>query len=182
MRKPHVTITDKDRGYSKLVAEVATLKDQPYVKIGVLGETALEGKRVRLEDGTETTEDSVKLVDVATFHEFGGAGDHPPQRSFIRSTVDGNRAKYDALIKKLHADVMTFKLSINQALGLLGERIEADIRRTFTKNDWPPLANPDLSRAGRKKGNTKFKGHRPLIDTGQLWRSIRNLVVLKRDY
>ena len=63
------------------------------------------------------------------------------------------------------------KMDIDTALGLMGQLVEADIKATFTNNDWPALKDP--TRGGRNPDG----GAKPLIDTGQLRQSIRYQIV-----
>ena len=108
---------------------------------------------------------------VASFHEFGGANNRPPQRAFFRPTMDANRDEYNALLGRLLDGALAFKLTLKQALGLLGQRVQGDVKKAITDGspDWPPLAQSTIDR----KGSTK-----PLIDTGNLRQSITYKVEL----
>lgn len=181
-----VTITDKDRGYKKLQKVFSKQAEKPAaVRVGVQGSDAMQlhGK--------------VTVVDIATVHEFGSIDGRIPQRSFIRSTFDKNRAHYQKVINKIARDVLDEKLDAARALGLLGEKFVADIKAAIRAHIDPPLADSTIrARTGKIKnlaGNknqsaaTAAMAHldstgalpsgaiTPLIDTGRLINSIRSV-------
>lgn len=97
------------------------------------------------------------LIDVATFHEFGTK--NIPQRSFIRGNDHNNNRTYRAIIEELKDKIIFGTMKPAQALGLLGEKIRADIQSGIRKGLKPAL----------EEGTVKSKGSSiPLVDTGQL--------------
>lgn len=176
-----VRVTDKDHGYKAYLERLKKLHGRSYVKIGILGASALSPAKVRTPDGI--VDSKVSLVDVATFHEFG-AGNNP-QRSFIRSTMDAHKDYFRKLLVDQLFYVLAGKRPAKNALAILGEAIQAKMQGVFTDNDWAPLSAATIKhRANRtpsrkKAANETFAGTvRPLLDTGQLRRSIRYQVVM----
>lgn len=164
-------VFDKDLGYAAIRKQIRELVGLPYVAIGVQGESAMERKQGGGKPGPAT------VVDVATFHEFGVPADmgsqRIPKRSFIRATVDKNQKKYENVMSELGRQILNPKkaMDIDTALGLMGQLVEADIKASFTNNDWPALK--DTTRGGRNPDG----GAKPLIDTGQLRQSIRYQII-----
>jgi hypothetical protein len=123
-----------------------------HVKIGILEEAgAHQG------DGEVLT-----VADVASFHEFGT--ENAPERSFIRATINEQRDDLKTLSKKLQAAILTGKMSAKQALGLMGEKMQAEMINKINEGIEPELDPKTIKRKGSST---------PLIDTGQLKQSIR---------
>ncbi len=119
------------------------------VKVGVLG-----------AEGSDT-------VLVATYNEFGT--ETIPERSFLRSTMNTNRAKYRKGLQRALEAIIDGDLDPDRALGLIGLEIVKDIQATITELADPPNAEATI----RKKGSSN-----PLIDTGRLRQSIQFDVVV----
>ncbi len=153
-----VTVKDDRRRWDRLRR---ALKDKDSaVEVGVRG------------DGNERQGGGPSNVGLATIHEFGitieSTGVVIPQRSFIRSTMDDNKRKYQNLLKRFGAKVVAMDLKVDQAMDLVGLQVAADMRAKI-RNGIPP-ANADATIV--RKGSSK-----PLIDTGQLLGSITHKVV-----
>lgn len=147
MAKATVKIKLDTRKLDALVEAMRALSSQ-RVKVGVLGAAG--------------SENVVKAV----ANEFGTAD--IPERSFLRATFNAQRAAYvNALRRAVDAIVMR-RMTPQQALGLLGVRVVADVQQTITEIDTPPLAPSTVA----AKGSTQ-----PLIDTGRLRASIAFEVV-----
>lgn len=178
-------VKDTDHGYRATFGALSQIaKDRPYVKVGILGNTALAAKDERDSDGSIKSDAKLKLVDVATIHEFGGG--RIPQRSFIRSTFDKDKTKYRSFLRSQMEQIIQRKQTALAALELLGLKMASGIKNTFTSNDWKPLSKATVAARTRRNpsiatpSNDKFSGQRPLVDTGQLRRSIEHLVVAKK--
>lgn len=160
---PKSFVKDVDKGWAAFRKKA---KDgNARVKIGVQGEDALKAK----EGHDGKIELGLTVVQVATFHEFGveGNGVNIPERSFLRATIDENRAQYKALIRAAVRDVLTGKLTQGRALGIIGTKVQADVIRRIDDGIAPANAPATI----RAKGSSK-----PLIDTGQLKQSITYVV------
>lgn len=129
-----------------------------HVKIGILEEAGSH-------DGDDST---LTVADVASFHEFGttdaNGQTHVPERSFIRSSIDDKRSELREMAKKLQGMILTGKMTAKQALGLLGEKMQAEMIRKINEGIDPELDPATIKRKGSST---------PLIDTGQLKQSIR---------
>jgi hypothetical protein len=123
-----------------------------HVKIGILEEAGAH-------QGDDST---LTVADVASFHEFGTV--NTPERSFIRATVNEHRDELKTLSKKLQASILTGKMTAKQALGLLGEKMQAEMINRINEGIEPGLDPKTIERKGSST---------PLIDTGQLKQSIR---------
>jgi hypothetical protein len=95
-----------------------------------------------------------------------------PMRSFIRSTVDENAEKYQQAAAGLINRIVEGTLDKFTALQVMGEMIQADIKRKMRTIKSPPLKPETI----RRKGSDQ-----PLIDHGILLGSIRYVVNPKGD-
>lgn len=147
----------RDLGFTKLRERLVSL-GKPYVTIGV-----------HQEDRERTDEDggsSPSMALVASVHEFGTEDGRVPERSYIRSTMDGRRGEIADIMQKIEAKVAEGALTAEQGVGLLGEFLQGAVQKTLTDLRSPPLKASTIKR--RRNG-----GDNPLIDTGQLRAAIR---------
>lgn len=91
-----------------------------------------------------------------------------PERSFIRSTVDENEEKYYRKSESVMGKIIDGQLDKFQALSLLGQLVEGDIKSQIINLDSPPNAASTI----RKKGSAN-----PLVDKDFLGGAIRYAVV-----
>lgn len=174
MAKPGFRILkDQDNGFEAFFNGARSL-GHTRSKVGIQGQEAME--TVGDEDGGFGSLTRVKL---AVIHEFGakvkngfGRGIEIviPERSFLRSTADENRRKYELVMKRSVRKLVKAPLFFNAKAELfqLGERVRADVIRKI-KRRIPPPNKP--STIAQKKGEDV-----PLIDTGQLVGSISAVV------
>lgn len=150
----HVEVHKKGPGLAKLIKIVKQLEINPEVRIGIF-----EGHAGR--DGTG----ALTNVDLGIIHEFGTPNNRPPERSFLRSTADHKRAAWMDLMTRALQKVIDGKISVDTALGLVGQRASADVKRTITSGSGvpPPLSQVTIDRKGSS---------RPLVDSSQLLNSI----------
>lgn len=107
-------------------------------------------------------EDSdLSVATVGFFNEFGTST--IPERSFIRSTINGKSKEIKKVAAAQYKLVLNGKISNEKGLGILGAFTAGLIQQTFTSNDWPDNTQSTIN----KKGSS-----RPLVDTGQLRQSI----------
>lgn len=128
-------------------------------------------KKVRVgifadKGGSATYEGSdVTIAEVAAIHEYGSPRANIPQRSFLRSTVNGNKGEIAKLMKRIGKGVFKNKLTLDQGLDLLGIDLVSKVKKRITGN--PPIPPPLKPETIARKGSD-----RPLVDTGQLVNSI----------
>lgn len=145
MIKGSVEIEDKDLGMDELMREIQ--RDASQVDIGI------------------HADEDQQLIVIAAANEFGT--EHIPARSFIRSTVDENGQRYAQAAEGLLGRMVDGEISKFQALELMGQLIEADIKKKIVALHEPPNAPATI----RRKGSDN-----PLIDTGNMLQSIRYVI------
>lgn len=145
--------------WHRLAKRLKSVSDK-QVRVGIFGEKGGNGTY----EGSDIT-----IAEVAAIHEYGSRKARIPQRSFIRSTINENRAMIQNLLTRLGQGVVDGKLSDQQALELLGVQVSAMIRKKIT-------GTPPLSPALKPETIARKKSDRPLVDTGQLVNSITHVV------
>lgn len=147
------TFFDKKSGWDELFSAFEEAEDA-VVRVGFLRSEAHQGS-------------DMTVAKIAAIHEFGT--DTMPERSFMRSAIDGNKGKIQKTIDTLASKVIDGKMPQKQALGLIGEMIKGLMKQRITaqgpgvKGAWQ-----DISQATKdRKGSSKI-----LIDTGQMINSI----------
>ena len=105
-----------------------------------------------------------ELIRYAAVNEFGSADGHIPERSYLRSTVDRNGAKYAQLLTEAVEHAVDLSPNAQyEKLAQLGAIAAGDVQLTITELRSPPNAPSTI----RAKGSDN-----PLIDTGRLRQSI----------
>lgn len=153
-------VREVDRGWNQIRAQLKALKQgDSYVKAGVLGDAGAH-------EGSNLTN-----VDLALIHEFGTRDGRIPERSFIRSSFEHNRAEYIENLRKLIKGVYENKMTIPRALGIMGLKMASDMKKGITTGEGIPPPNAPATIAA--KGSS-----RPLVDRGRLVNSISHEVVV----
>lgn len=117
--------------------------------------------KVGLPKGSNNYPDGTSLIMVGTVHEFGSPINNIPQRSYLRSTVSGNRARYKTMHKKIANKIVEGEMDMTKGLKVIGLKVESDVKSKIRSISTPPLKH--------RKGN-------PLIRTGHLIQSITHVV------
>jgi hypothetical protein len=144
-----MTIKDIDRGYRDLMKRVFEMRD---VKVAVgIFET----------DGQVDAGDGTRLIEVATWNEFGTGT--IPARSFIRAWFDENQYRAREALRRCVLNVTSKGEKPRKALEQFGLWLQAQIQVRIAKGI--PPGNADATVA--KKGSSK-----QLIDKGQLRSSV----------
>ena len=152
--------TDTDRGYKRLLADLAAITD-PVVLVGIRQDKGAEVPPRVLADGS-TKPGSATVAEYAAYNEFGTPT--TPSRPFLRRTMDKNRPKYADRLTMIVGDAVDGKRPLEQGMEYLGLEGVRDVKRAIT--DWKSPPNADSTKR-RKKGVNN-----PLIDTGRLRASI----------
>lgn len=186
----NTTIKDVDLGMAALLREFDSIKDNAsHVDIGIQSDesellikiaAANEfGAEIDHPGGTsygyKTKKDAakgkVKFLKKGTgYMELGVTKPHKitiPARPYIRSTVDENEDKYFKDSESLSKQMMEGRIDKHQALTLMGQAIESDIKLKIINLKSPANAPSTI----RKKGSAN-----PLVNTGLLGQSIRYAV------
>lgn len=158
-----VTITKK-KAQPNLERELAYI-DAHEVRVGVLTGGALKGNQ---SDGaSKHTGSTLTVADVFSFHELGRGNN--PKRSSIVWVMDNKQGEIAALSQKCMDAVIDGKMSGEQALGLIGEKILSLAKRRI-QSRIPPKLSASRLRQKRRAGKA---GQTPLIHTGQMINSLR---------
>lgn len=185
--KASVTIEDHDLGMEDLMRRIRASAD--HVDIGIHADEGQElvtiaaahefGARINHPGGTAygyATVDDEKAGRVqflkkgSGYRILGITRPHLielPMRSFIRATMDKNQEEYHAIATGLVKQIVDGSISKFEALSLIGQKIEADIKRTIVTMKTPPLKPATI----RRKGSSGL-----LQDTGLLKNSVRYVV------
>lgn len=145
------SIRDIDRGMLGISKLVAKLQDTT-LDVGVFS------------DAVNTEEKDVRYVaDYAITNEYGS--DHIPARSFMRSTIDEQGAKWTRSLADVFMQVSANGKNIDAELYKIGAIARSDIVSKIDSNINPPNALSTIKKKGASKNKT-------LIDHGILRNSI----------
>lgn len=154
MAQKAVKVKVIDKGWNKIKAQAIVLAKGKVCAIGIQGSAAeLESA----EHGPMTN------AELAAIHEFGAPKAGVPQRSFIRSTIDENKDRYQEELNRIGSGFYAGE-SVEQSLLLAGERVKKDIIDKINSKIPPPLSPITIE---RKHGETT-----PLVKSGQLRNSL----------
>lgn len=154
MARRRVKIRDSDPGFRKAIAKFG--KGTSVTKIGLFSDK----------------HDSELLL-YASVNEFGtdraGRGNATviPERSYLRATVDQNRKKIIAIIKKGKEDIVAGRRTKEAVLREVGFFVEGEVKQRISRGI-APVNKPSTIRA---KGSSTT-----LIDSGRLRQSIIHIV------
>lgn len=116
-----------------------------------------------LESAGSYPEGGPTIAQVADYNEFGAPRAGIPERSFIRAGLEERRTELDAIRKDIVSRALDGSISNDTGLKLLGEAAKAFIQRKIVEGPFVPNAPATILLKGSSK---------PLIDTGQLRRSV----------
>lgn len=167
-----VTVIDDNKDVTLGMAKRLEKLRRSYVTVGVH------------EDAGKYTggKNPPSVVEVALWNEFGTST--TPERSFIRSAIDGNEATINRWIASVVDKVAFDEMSVREALEWLGFQTQVLIQNKIKSNVPPPnAASTQRHKAQEGKLPKKFKGasvgkdvsllkSHTLIDTELLLRSI----------
>jgi hypothetical protein len=162
-------IKDDHRKLDSIVSEIRSFKNS-YVKVGVLEGTQ---EKVKYTDkkGRKRTKLSIMMAMIAAVQEYGSPKQGIPERSFIRSWVEGSKTEINQMLLRLLQAVEDGKLTSYMALKKLGAFGVGGIRKKISTGPFKRLAESTIRRK---------KSSKPLIDTGQLRNGIHYKVEQKR--
>ena len=126
-------------------------------------------------DATYDNDDHTPVATVAMIQEFGAPEKNIPPRPFLRPAKMEHekdwKEQFEKAAKKLHKG----RITEEEALDELGDRIIADIRQAIMDVHFPPLKEETL-KARRRKGNYSDK---PLIDTKRMFDTLEKKIEMK---
>lgn len=115
-----------------------------------------------MEDATYPDGTSVPMI--AAINEFGAPSRGQPPRPFFRNMIREKRDEWAPALRQL---LKANNYDAHEALDQLGEGIAGQLQQSIVEFTDPPLAPSTIARKGFDK---------PLIDTGQMLRSITHQV------
>lgn len=140
-------IIDKDIGYQSFIKRVKGLKGK-VLKVGILKDAG-------------NNKDGKSIAEYAIANEYGTK--NIPSRSFMRSTANEQKGKWDKMIDKYFKESDLSDQEANSYIMRLGEMIANDIKLKISSNVPPPNAQSTVA---------KKKSSKTLIDTGLMRSSI----------
>ena len=130
-------------------------------------------KKSKLEVGffeSATYPDGTPVAYVAAIQEFGYPAGNIPSRPFFRNAIAQNDG-WKPLATKAMSAVVEGRMELNQALNQMGLKMAADVKDSITDGSYEALKQSTLdARQSRKR--TQGVASKPLIDTGQMMRSV----------
>jgi hypothetical protein len=159
-------VRDVDKGAREFLKRIA--RGQLTVRVGVFGDAAAE----KHKDGDAT------VGQIANAHEHGLG---PPERSWLRGTVDENRSKIDAALQKAAEQVFIKRtLTADQALQQIGEGVAGMCKQRIADGVPPALGWSEGSKRYLRRKLLAYPGATTaLIASGQFRGSITAAVVRK---
>jgi len=150
------TITDRDRGYSRLLKMAAV---SPTLRVGIVHD-------VQHKDAKGKT-----VGEIGEIHELG-LGVEP--RPWLRPVVDGRRALLQVRLRRVAEAIALGRATAEQGLNLLGIELVRLIKARIQAGIAPPLKASTLARKRNAKGENKST---PLINTAQFIGTIDHALV-----
>jgi len=112
--------------------------------------------------------DGTSVIMVGFWNEFGTKFTH--ERAFLRTAARENRDAWLALSRDIYKRAVAKNKDPNDFLSILGQRMEADVKRSIDSGAWEPNQGA-YGEWKLSKGKTK-----PLIVSGHLRGSIRYVI------
>jgi hypothetical protein len=177
-------VEDIDLGFDSALDRIQRM-DNVGVKVGILGsagdhkpkdhkprtgaaKAGLKKKKPAAGAAHEGSSAPQSVAEIAAHHEFGAPEANIPQRSFLRAGIDGAQSEIGTAVEELTKKVIDGAMTAEVAaarLGLVGVRA---VQRKLIDGPFVPLSEKTI----KAKGSS-----RPLIDTGQMRRSVMHEVV-----
>lgn len=142
------------------------LGDQYVARVGILG-----GHAARTDEESGLTNSEIGVI-----HEFGSDNAGIPPRSFLRMPVEHFKREIMKSLATAKVKEAIDRGDVITVFRVLGVAAEGFVKLAFNSGGfgkWPALKPETIARKGSSK---------PLIDTGQLRRSITSDVVKKGSF
>lgn len=130
------------------------------------------------EGSGEHKESQTTMALIGAVNEFGTnkAGKNHniiiPSRPWMRGWFDKNKNRIHKKMKQLYDLILSGKFKAKQALKILGEWAQGELRKSIRNLQSPPNAPSTI----RQKGSSN-----PLIDTGQFMNTVRHKEFYGKD-
>jgi len=126
--------------------------------------------------GAYNADTGASIASYAYWNEYGTTDGHIPPRPFLRQTKEEKSADWCRFVEKNANFKQIEKDKCEGMLIRLGEGIKGNIKETIQKGSFTPDAESTV-KAKMRKG--KSEPNHPLIDTGDLLKSIQYELVKK---
>lgn len=115
---------------------------------------------------------------VATIQEFGSPKNKIPPRPFVRPTIQEKTEYWKKIAVNESKKILKGNRSVDEAIGILGQVAEGDIREKITKIKEPELAESTKRNRRYKRANKKQSRYpeKPLVDQGIMLDSLTSRV------
>lgn len=150
-------VTVKDAAWRRIREQLQNV-DGMYTAVGVL-----ESSAPQKDDKTGKT---TPMSLVAAANNFGTEDGRIPKRPFMSTAAERYASELVEFKAKLLNGIYQNRFTATQALGLLGEKHSAQIKKTITDGPWIPNSPYTIAAKG---------SDRPLIDTAQMRNSISHV-------
>ena len=163
--KGKVSIIEEAKNYNNLINAIKFIK-QNEVYVGISDATTIR---------EEETRDEITNAELLFIHTNGSPINNIPPRPVIEPAVKNDSDRLSKMMKQaFNLALSGNKTAALDALKRTGMRAQNVCRAWFTnsENGWPPNS-PAIAEAKRRKG---AENPRPLIDTGELRKSITYFV------
>lgn len=127
------------------------------------------------EDESSREDEEITNAELLFIHTNGSLINNVPARPVVEPAIKNDSARLSKMLGQAFVYALSGDFSrASDQLKKTGMRGQKVVRAWFTnpKNNWPPNS-PGVATAKRKKGSTD---PRPLIDTGELIRSITYVI------
>jgi len=107
---------------------------------------------------------------IATIQEYGVPEKGIPARPFMRPTIAANQEVWKKILLMKSAEILEGTRTAKEAMESVLIRAKADIQKTISELQDPPLAASTIAARLRKKTDQKTLGllSKPLVDTGHM--------------
>lgn len=146
--------------FDEVQADIDALLDRVDGFNGLDGLVGISGS-----DAIQAREGGITNAELGAIHEFGAPAAGVPERSFMRSTFDENRKKYEERLAKGVQRVVDGTSNARRELLEVAEVARADVIAKIDSHIPPPLKPATI----RSKGGETT----PLVKTGRLRSTIK---------
>jgi len=174
----------KDTGWKLIVQNLKEL-DNSYSKVGFPAEALPSKGKPKVKEPAKTMSE---VAQIAFYNEYGTRT--IPARPFLSLAYLKNFKGLVGVRDKVYKQVIEGKLSVRQALSIMGEWLTAKIKRTIDETTTPPNAPSTIKRKNaallRRTSKKKLNENpsigttsHPLIHTAQMRNSVSHVEVIQ---
>lgn len=123
--------------------------------------------------------DGTPVAYVASIQEFGYPPKNIPPRLGFRELAKAKSNDWSALATKLGKRIVSGKMTMFDALTLIGGVAEGDLRKQISEVTSPPLKEATIEARRRRSASGEARtetGSKPLVDTGYMLATVTHLV------